>query len=158
MALTRINNQALTNITSAGLPSGTVLQVQSYAPSSTTNITTTSYTDINSRSFTPKSASSSLLIWVTFRWQESSSIDNVKARIQHDGTTIFELSRYLVYTGDANIIGTNTFHGYVASTGSTNARTIAFQAALYNTGTLSIDPNSGGTGQASRMTIVEIAG
>ena len=29
MALTRVNNQALTNITSAGLPSGTVLQVVS---------------------------------------------------------------------------------------------------------------------------------
>jgi len=28
MALTRINNQALTNVTSAGLPSGTVLQVK----------------------------------------------------------------------------------------------------------------------------------
>ena len=137
---------------------GHILQVQSYAPSSTTNITTTSYTDINSRSFTPKSASSSLLIWVTFRWQESDSVDNAKVRIQHDGTTIFEITRYLVYTGNSNIIGTNTFHGYVASTGSTNARTIAFQGAVYSTGTLYTDVNYGGTGQASRMTIMEIGG
>ena len=137
---------------------GHILQVQSYAPSSTTNITTTSYTDVNSRSFTPKSASSSLLIWVTFRWQESSSVNNAKVRIQHDGTTIFEINRYLIYTNDANTIGTNTFHGYVASTGSTNARTIAFQAAPYSSGTLTIDVNTGGTGQAGRMTIMEIGG
>ena len=137
---------------------GHILQVQSYAPSSTTNITTSTYTNVNSRSFTPKSASSSLLIWVTFRWQESTINNNAKVRILHDGTTVFEINNYLTYTGDTNVIGTNTFHGYVASTGSTSARTIAFQAAPVAAGTLSIDINTGGTGQGSRMTIMEVGG
>jgi len=137
---------------------GHVLQVQSFAPTSTSSITTTSYTDVNSRSFTPKSASSSLLVWVTFRWQEAGSTNNAKVRILHDSTAIFEVTNYLSYTGDSNTINTQTFHGYVASTGSTNARTITFQAALGSSGSLVINVNAGSADTATRMTIMEIGG
>jgi len=155
MALSKITNQ---QIDSSGLPTGSLLQIQTYTASNTTNITTTTYTDINSRSFTPKSATSSLLVWVTYRWQENTNDSNAKVRILHDGTTIYEINYYLAYTSDTNVIGTDTFHAYVASTGSTNARTITFQAALASSGgTLSINANDS-SATASRMTIMEFAG
>jgi S-formylglutathione hydrolase FrmB len=64
MALTRINNQALTNVTSAGLPSGTVLQVKSVSSTSPFTSTSTSWTTVAnlSVSITPKSANSKILI------------------------------------------------------------------------------------------------
>lgn len=45
MALIKLNNQSLTNVTSAGLPSGTVLQVvqNTFAPASNERTTSTSY-------------------------------------------------------------------------------------------------------------------
>jgi hypothetical protein len=140
---------------------GHVLQIQSYENTITSStITTTNFTDVNSRNFTPKSASSSLLVWVTFRWQENTNTTNAKVRILHDGDTVLEILNYLTYSGSTNIINSNTFQAYVASTGSTSARTIVFQAALSSAGgTLSINPNSGTAGsQASRMTIMEIGG
>ena len=45
MGLTRINNQALTDVTSAGLPSGSVLQIvqNTFAPASNESTSNTSY-------------------------------------------------------------------------------------------------------------------
>ena len=72
MALTRINNQALTNVTSAGLPtldsdklpSGTVLQTKSVSSTSPFTSTSTNWTTVAnlSVSITPKSANSKILI------------------------------------------------------------------------------------------------
>lgn len=64
MALTRINNQALTNVTSAGLPSGTVLQVKTAHKSDTFSTSSTSFVDLTgmSVSITPKSTSSKILV------------------------------------------------------------------------------------------------
>ena len=158
MALSKITNSG---VATSGLPTGSLLQIQSYENTiSSSTITTTTFTDVNSRSFTPKSASSSLLVWVTFRWQENTNTTNAKVRILHDGDAILQIDNYLHYSGSTNIVGTTSFHGYVASTGSTDARTIAFQAALSSAGgTVSMNPNSGTAGtQGSRMTIMEFAG
>ena len=63
MALTRINNQALTNVTSAGLPSGTVLQVKSVSHNTEYDITSTTGEDIGlSITITPTSATSEFLL------------------------------------------------------------------------------------------------
>ena len=68
MALTRINNQALTNVTSAGLPADSVVQVKSYTmgdkvthPSSDGN----TENDVMSGTITPKSSSNDILVMVT---------------------------------------------------------------------------------------------
>jgi len=66
MALTRINNQALTNVTSAGLPSGTVLQVKSTTDTTTatySNNFTSSEQDLLSVSITPTSTSSKIMVF-----------------------------------------------------------------------------------------------
>ena len=66
MALTRINNQALTNVTSAGLPSGSVLQVKS-STQDTWQAMTGSFTDISGLSvtITPRDANSKFLVTVS---------------------------------------------------------------------------------------------
>ena len=64
MALTRINNQALTNVTSAGLPSGSILQVKSTSKTDTFSTTSATFVDITGLSvdITPTSSSSKMLI------------------------------------------------------------------------------------------------
>jgi hypothetical protein len=63
MGLTRINNQALTDVTSAGLPSGSVLQVESVSHNTEYDITSTSGQDIGlSITITPTSATSEFLL------------------------------------------------------------------------------------------------
>ena len=63
MALIKLNNQSLSNVTSAGLPSGTVLQVV-YAKSTSTTFTSTSssYADVVTATITPSSSSSKVLV------------------------------------------------------------------------------------------------
>ena len=67
MALTRINNQTLTNVTSAGLPTGSVVQVKSYTmgnkvahPDSDGN----TENDVMSGTITPNSSSNDILVMV----------------------------------------------------------------------------------------------
>lgn len=63
MALTRINNQALTNVTSAGLPSGSIVNVTTSRFTGTANATTSGFTATgHSISVTPSSSSNSFLI------------------------------------------------------------------------------------------------
>lgn len=64
MALTRLNNQALTNITSAGLPSGTVLQVVSQEHTGTGISTQSQSFEASGHllSITPSSTSSKILV------------------------------------------------------------------------------------------------
>lgn len=62
MALTRINNQALTNVTSAGLPSGTMLQVKQGLGTTFTTVQQDGYVDLMSVNITPSSSSSKILI------------------------------------------------------------------------------------------------
>ena len=77
MPLTRINNQALANVTSAGLPTGTVLQVKTAVKTNTQSTTTNNtFVDINglSISITPSSTNSKILVLgticvsTTFYW------------------------------------------------------------------------------------------
>lgn len=65
MALTRINNQALTGITAAGLPSGSIIQVQHLSPTTqTNNAANNSWADATNFSIniTPTSSSSKFYI------------------------------------------------------------------------------------------------
>ena len=65
MGLTRINNQALTDITSAGLPSGSVLQVKYFSSTTVAQSNSTTYVDFISGTITPSSTSSKILCLVS---------------------------------------------------------------------------------------------
>ena len=81
MALTRINNQALTNVTSAGLPSGSVLQVKSTLLTTTGSFAVASGTQISipscSVTITPTTSSSKFLIFARMfgEWSAGSAAD-----------------------------------------------------------------------------------
>ena len=77
MALTKLNNQSLSAVTSAGLPSGTVLQVvQNIEEGTQTSTNSTSYVDANLNcSITPSSTNSKILVQVTFQQKTSSGGD-----------------------------------------------------------------------------------
>ena len=65
MALIKLNNQSLSAVTSAGLPSGTVLQVVQGVKSDISTLTSTSFVDIGlSANITPSSTSSKILVSV----------------------------------------------------------------------------------------------
>ena len=52
MALTKLNNQSLTAVTSAGLPSGSVIQVQSTTKTDDFSSPSSSFADITGMSLT----------------------------------------------------------------------------------------------------------
>ena len=62
MPLTRINNQSLANVTSAGLPSGTVLQVKQTKSSAEVSTNSTSFQDFLTVSITPSATTSKILV------------------------------------------------------------------------------------------------
>ena len=65
MALIKLNNQSLTAVTSAGLPSGTVLQVVNANLSSSFSTSSSSYVDAGlSVSITPSSTSSKIMVYL----------------------------------------------------------------------------------------------
>lgn len=76
MGLTRINNQALTDITSAGLPSGSVLQVVQASTDQQQVITSTAYTDLTNLQpvITPRSTSSKILLNLTICYGETQDV------------------------------------------------------------------------------------
>ena len=63
MALTRINNNSLSNVTSAGLPSGSVIQVvQGTSLTSSTALHNNTFTSVMSVTITPTSSDSKFLL------------------------------------------------------------------------------------------------
>lgn len=69
MALIKLNNQSLSNVTSAGLPSGTVLQVVNHTDNTTYKQDGAGQTDCTNYnvSITPSSTSSKIFIMMTFQ-------------------------------------------------------------------------------------------
>lgn len=88
MPLTRINNQSLANVTSAGLPSGTVLQVKQAKSSAAVNTSSTSFEDFLTVSITPSSTTSKILVTANLcigtRWWNNTPY----FRIIRDSTSI----------------------------------------------------------------------
>jgi hypothetical protein len=111
MALTRINNQALTNVTSAGLPSGSVVQVKSTYNQTAKTTTSTAYVDTGmSLSITPTSASNKILVIVSQSISPITTSTNTfgKCRLLRDSTEIM---------ADQRLLGTLKYgHTYFAIT------------------------------------------
>lgn len=92
MGLTRINNQALTDITSAGLPSGSVLQVVTAEKTDAESISAThnTYTDIPdlSLSITPASTNSRILLFGQVSFSGSGYISYFSFRFLRGSTAV----------------------------------------------------------------------
>lgn len=96
MALTRINNQALTNVTRDGLPSitdsdmpsGSVLQVKQTAYHTVTSISNGSAANITTQAITPTSSSSKFLLFASTTVGRISGTPNVRGWFRRDGTDL----------------------------------------------------------------------
>ena len=137
------------------MPTGSVLQVATTMWNSETQSTSTSFSDVanSSLSFTPKLATSKLVISASFQFQYYSTgsyYAGGTTRIVHNGTALDYTSQayecYGEYPG-ASSGGTNT-HDRVhrmatVSAGNTNARTIKLQLAKYNANVVHVSVNQG---------------
>ena len=91
MALIKLNNQSLTAVTSAGLPSGTVLQVKSVSTDvGSQSTTSTSYQELTgiSLSITPSSSSNKVLVMVSGASPYTDTAGGIIATIFRDGTDL----------------------------------------------------------------------
>jgi hypothetical protein len=86
MALTKLNNASLSAVTSAGLPTGTVLQTVSYSHSTMVDNLTTTFQDTNAvnLAITPISTSSRIYIMInqTLQIWNQSAFSTGRWRVQ----------------------------------------------------------------------------
>lgn len=168
MALTRVNNQALTNITSAGLPSGTVLQVKQKIISSSQTTLTHSYADITdfSESITPNSTNSKILVMVDLGCiQVLGNGSGCGFKILRGSTEVFfgdaedssgPLHNYS--SGGGSHYWTRLMH-YLDSPSTTSATTYKVQGKKYSSGaTALVNITSTDTDSKGIITLMEIAG
>ena len=161
MGLTRINNQALTDITSAGLPSGTVLQTKTFTTSTTVELSS-SYQDIISCAMTPTNSTSKMLITV-YAPVYMAADTGIAVKLVRGSTDIY----------DPNAIsGSNPYYHYTNSGGTYNSLVISYldnhssssaityklQAKEYNASNQQIPQQSAGGAATLSVTIQEIAG
>ena len=165
MALTRINNQALTNVTSAGLPSGSVVQVvQGTIPTSTASTTSSSFQDATgfTATITPQSSNNKIMVLFTARLNNSAGSNKSArgtARILRGST---EVARRFAghYIGDASPVDRNAYDmisiSILDSPATTSSTTYKVQLLSdASTNTISL---SGSSNQESSFVLMEIAG
>jgi len=128
MALTKLNNQSLSAVTSAGLPSGTVLQVQSSVQTgSSIGQTGTTFTASgHTVTITPASSSNKILIMLQGgnQFQDTSSDSIDVAMYYKDGTAAYtrmtsSLLDTAVYNSSGGIVVPHSFT-YLHSPASSN--------------------------------------
>ena len=180
MALTRINNQALTNVTSAGLPSGTVLQVvQGTLGTSVTKAPSGGNTLDSglSATITPSSTSSKIMVQYSIYLGQASSY-NAWTQIVRGSTVIGSgtaegtnrptgnamVTTYSSAPAEYSVMcATNTF---LDSPSTTSATTYKIKIGSYSGNNVYVNrshqfqDNAGGydTIPLSTITLTEIAG
>tara|TARA_B100000085_G_scaffold227769_1_gene213654 strand:+ start:724 stop:1221 length:498 start_codon:yes stop_codon:yes gene_type:complete len=165
MALTRINNQALTGITAAGLPSGTILQVKQASSSTKIELQSEVFVDCLSLSITPSATTSKFLI-STFVTGYTQSANGGAIRIMRDATEILDPNNlnssnqhYYSYHGSTSAYPTFTV-SHLDTPSTTSTITYKIQMCRYGAGTGNVWFNGGGAnqGSTSSFTVMEIAG
>lgn len=169
MGLTRINNQALTDITSAGLPSGTVLQVKSVSHDDEYDITSTTGEDIGlSISITPTSATSEFMLTGSIAMNGSNG-NYVGIKLFRDSTEIGSgsgktYSAYKIWyvrqdqNLDSSTVGTLAIN-FLDDPDTASSITYKVQAWVSgNTGGINHRNSGDDTNITSQLTVMEIAG
>ena len=158
MALTRINNQALTNITSAGLPSGTVLQVVQ-GSASTSVSATSSYIDTGlTATITPSSTSSKILVMVQQQGCKATLISTgcLDMKLQRNSSDIYNFAIAYFYGYVSTEFRSDISGCYLDSPSTTSATTYKTVFKANNGGTSTVQNDGANT--VSTITLMEIAG
>jgi len=181
MALTRINNQALTNVTSAGLPSGTVLQVVQGTLGTTVAKAAADGVTLDSgltATITPSSVTSKILVQYSIFLGQNQSY-NAYTRIVRGSTVIGNgtqegtrpvgnsmITGYTQSGNDQYWVGCAS-NSFIDSPATTSATTYKIQIGSYDglnvyvnrSETFQDDANDGyDTIPLSTITLTEIAG
>ena len=164
MALTRINNQALTNVTSAGLPSGTVLQVKQVKLSSVFESGSTSFVDTGlSVTITPSSTNSKILVSYHLTPFHTGTTFQGEYKVLRGSTDPASISGGRMWSSDgyySSATVESTTCQYLDSPSSTSALTYKIQFRTRHSGgtvRLGRDWNNDDAGINS-ITVMEIAG
>lgn len=158
MALTRINNQALTNITSAGLPSGTVLQVVQ-GSTSTSVSATSSYIDTGlTATIIPSSTSSKILVMVQQQGCKATLISTgcLDMKLQRNSSDIYNFAIAYFYGYVSTEFRSDISGCYLDSPSTTSATTYKTVFKANNGGTSTVQNDGANT--VSTITLMEIAG
>ena len=173
MALTRLNNRALTSITSAGLPSGSVIAAEHVVKTDQQTITSTSFTDVTgfSITMTPQSSSSKFLVTAsvylgTRWWNASGMYFGVYANstlIAGSGSQVWNVS-FGPDAGNSEVETQQYYAQRLYAPGSTSAQVFKVQVANgsssyngYVNRAYDSSVNLGSDGE-SYLTVLEIAG
>tara|TARA_R100000951_G_scaffold9488_2_gene8402 strand:+ start:671 stop:1159 length:489 start_codon:yes stop_codon:yes gene_type:complete len=162
MGLIRLNNQSLTAVTSAGLPSGTVLQVVQTRHTATVDFTSTTETEYSgiTTSITPKATGSHILCKVVLTggnnhngglWYETF--------LYRDSTSNLVQDQRIYFNSQYEVIGPRPFYDVIDTTGTTagTARTYKVYISV-ESGSGNFRINWASVNQTSSMTLMEIAG
>ena len=157
-----VNNQ-LTGLTSASMPTGSVLQVKSFILTGAISTTYNSFTDIFSAEITPIKSDSRLMITGVIQGQANQSNGvhqgmQINWDVLDNGVSVDSevLNKYHGHWGCYNNYGlfTSVHRSYDVS--STNVHTIKISGNSIQSGTISYLANR--NSETSHLTITEIAG
>jgi hypothetical protein len=156
---------ALTQVQTAMLGTGAILQVVNAISSTTTTINTNTYTAITglTASITPKFATSKILITFTVQGTSAAAVNGFGAAIYKGGSLLYNPSQtdstgpYAVFNLSSNAYGSFSFQ-YLDSPATTSSITYAIYGRPYNANTGSVVFNSGSSPGSSFITLMEIAG
>lgn len=163
MALTKLNNAAISSITNAGLPAldhtnmpvGSIIQMVSNSTSNVSSVSSNTYTDFGlSMSFTPKLANSHIHIFLAIGGEHYNYSDlGLRIELRKDSSQVRQWSYLDYHSSDSSQNISVQSLQYSESAGNTNARTydVRFQPSNGN-GTARINQYTG----PSFMTIQEI--
>ena len=167
MALTKLNNQSLVAVTSAGLPSGTVLQVVQFSDPAITSTSKSplasltgadGYADIMSKAIITIAANSKILVQMkTNAYDSANSTIRGAAKIFRNSTEI-DGDPYAFYGNPATMFLFNStiLDSPNAAAGTTITYKLqAFQVA--STGTMKVGYGDSGGGCSSQITLTEIS-
>jgi hypothetical protein len=161
MPLIKLNNQSLSAVTSAGLPSGTVLQVVSNSFSTSTSITSNTQGSGTSTGLTatiiPASTNNKLLLTGTVHFGTGYSADPNFSLEIYDGSSIIYTDNGggYYFNGDGNEAYSTRMpiHAYIDAP-STSSTTYTVRAFKSSSTSLTAQNNS----NPSILSIMEIAG
>jgi hypothetical protein len=158
MALIKLNNQSLTAVTSAGLPSGTMLQVVNGTFSTQTSaLTSSTYTDTGlTATITPSSTSSKILVSANIPdAHNGGTVSLLFLNLVRDSTQLIEFVKHGDYNSGVSIVTYGGSTSYLDSPATTSATTYKVQFKVNtNGGSQSLFLNN----STGTITLMEIAG
>jgi len=160
MALIKLNNQSLTDVTSAGIPirSGSVLQVVQGTTATAVSISTGTYTFTGlTATITPKFATSKILVQIEQQGclAVSGTTGDINMRLQRNNSDIYNFALGYYY-GDTPQHRAGISGCFLDSPSSTSATVYRTMFAANDGGSCTVQNDYGNT--VSTLTLMEIAG